>query len=69
MAQILHVHYQHFFFSTGFMPLKCGYSSNVNYYVNNFNGQLCMKNTMKKYSITVTMPLNMLSFCQYATGD
>lgn len=47
MAQILHVHYQHFFFSAGFMPLKCGYSSNVNYSVNNFNGQLCIKDTIK----------------------
>ena len=48
MAQILHVHYQHFFLSAGFMPLKCGYSSNVNYNVNNFNGiNKCIKDTIK----------------------
>lgn len=47
MAQIWHVCYQHLFFSTGFMPLKCGYSSNVNYNVNDFNGQLCIKGTIK----------------------
>lgn len=47
VAQTLHVHYQHLFFSTGFMPLKCGCSSNVNYNVNDFNGQLCIKDTIK----------------------
>jgi len=47
MAQILHVHYQHFFFSAGFKPLKCGCSSNVNYNVNNFNGKLRINDVIK----------------------
>lgn len=47
VAQILLVHYQHFFFSAGFMPLKCGYFSNVNFKVNNLNGKLCIKDTIK----------------------
>lgn len=36
-----------FLLCAGFMPLKCGYFSNVNFNVNNLNGKLCIKDTIK----------------------